>query len=195
MCSHGHGGARDWLFGSIAQQVLSFGRTPVLLLPPKEMIGSAFSLTKAIVPLDGVAEHEQGLPVAIDLARACQAALHLLMVIPTMGKLRGEHAATASMAPSATRVLLELAEQGGRDYLTDHLNQLRESGLKLSAEVQRGDPVKVIVKTAMNTGADLIVMGTHGKTGTDAFWSGSVTPQVARRSMTPMLLVPVHPTA
>ncbi len=192
MCAHGNGGARDWLLGNIAQQVISQGRTPVLLLPAHGTGQAEYNFRIALVPLDGVPEHEQGLPIAISLAQACGAVLHFMMVIPTMGKLRGEQAATASMSPGATRVLLELAEQGGRDYLAERLDQLKGLGLSLSAEVARGDPVALIVATAKRIAADLIIMGTHGKTGMDAFWSGSVTPKVSSRAQAPLLLVPVR---
>jgi hypothetical protein len=39
--------------------------------------------------------------------------------------------------------------------------------------------------------ADLIVLGTHGKTGTNAFWSGSTAPRVCAGCDVPILLVPV----
>jgi len=47
------------------------------------------------------------------------------------------------------------------------------------------------VEVAGQSEADLIVFGTHGKTGMEAFWSGSVAPQVSQRSRLPVLLVPL----
>jgi nucleotide-binding universal stress UspA family protein len=64
--------------------------------------------------------------------------------------------------------------------------------LAVTAEVRRGDPAATIVETARQSGADLIVLGTHGTTGMDAFWEGSVTARVAARSRVPLLLVPVR---
>ena len=40
-------------------------------------------------------------------------------------------------------------------------------------------------------GVDLIILGTHGKSGMDAFWSGSVTNKVCSECKIPLLLVPV----
>jgi len=37
----------------------------------------------------------------------------------------------------------------------------------------------------------MIVLGTHGKAGMDAFWAGSVGPKISGRSKLPLLLVPV----
>ena len=55
----------------------------------------------------------------------------------------------------------------------------------------RGEPAKTIIRASKKANADLIVLGTHGKTGTDAFWSGSVTPGVCAGCDVPILLVPV----
>ena len=58
--------------------------------------------------------------------------------------------------------------------------------------MRRGDPATAIVELAGQTGADLIVLATHGKSGLDAFWAGSATPNVASRSAVPLMLVPVR---
>ncbi len=191
MCTHGKGGPRDWFIGSIAQQMLAIGSAPILLIPPGDTNAGSFCCRRALVTLDGAPEHEQGLPVAAELAKACGMALHLLMVISTLSTIQGDDIAAATMLPGATRVLLDLAEQGGKDYLKKHLTRFRQAGLEVSAEVERGDPLKAIVKVAERVEANLIVMGTHGKTGMEAFWSGSLTPKVSAKSRVPLLLVPV----
>jgi len=191
ICTHGTGGPRGWIFGSIAQQVVSIWKTPVLLIPPR-CCREDFSFEKILVPLDGHVEHEGGLPVAGDLARIFKATLHLLMVIHKPGTLGGERAAVRQMLPSTTSALLELEEEQGREYLRHCLVDLLGEGLKVEAVVRRGEPVATITEAAESLPADLIVLGTHGKTGTDAFWSGSATPKIASRSQIPLLLVPVR---
>jgi len=193
MCTHGHGGLRGWLFGSIAQQVLSLGTSPVLLVQP-DKAGNAppFTCRRLLIPLDGDPEHEQGLPVATNLAQVCQATLHLMMVIPTRGTLSGERASTARLLPHTMSALLDMTEQGADEYLHLHVTQLQAEGLPVTASVRRGAPAVVIAHTAQEIDTDLIVLGTHGKTGMDAFWSGSVTPRILSRARIPMLLVRVH---
>lgn len=193
MCTHGRGGLRHRLFGSIAQQVAALGRSPVLLVHPLTDADRAdFACRRILVPLDGKPEHEQGLPVAAGLADACSADLHLLMVIPTLRTLAGEQAATGILLPSATSALLDLAKQDARDYLADQVNRFADAGLEVSADVRRGDPAAAIVGTARRLDADVIVLGTHGKSGLDAFWAGSVAPKVSSRSHRPVLLVPAQ---
>jgi len=113
------------------------------------------------------------------------------MAVHEFSTLTGEEAATAKILPRATHALLDLAELDAREYLNSHLTALRTSGLKATADVRRGDPVTAIIETAERLKVDLVVLATHGKSGMDAFWSGSATQNVASRSVIPLLLVPV----
>jgi nucleotide-binding universal stress UspA family protein len=193
MCTHGQGGLRRWLFGSIAQQVLSLGTSPVLLIQPdKSGNAPAFSCRRLLVPLDGDPEHEQGLPVAARLAQIRSSALHLVMVVRTRDTLSGERASPARLLPATMSALLDMTQQGAEEYLNRHVTRLQAEGLSVTASVGRGAPATVITRTAQQINTDLIVLGTHGKTGMDAFWSGSVTPRIFGRAHVPLLLVRVH---
>jgi nucleotide-binding universal stress UspA family protein len=193
MCTHGSSGVRGLLFGSIAQQVIGIGKTPVLLIRPDATNPLVeFICQKLLLPLDGSLEHEQSIPVGVAIARACQAELYLMMAVHTYSTLSGEQAAAGQLMPGAMSVMLDLAEMGGEEYLRRHLLALQNSGLSIKAEVARGDPVKIIEKIAKRVGSDLIVLGTHGKSGMDAFWSGSTAPKLSSRTKIPLLLVPVH---
>jgi nucleotide-binding universal stress UspA family protein len=192
LCTHGSGGLRQLVFGSIAQQVLALGTTPVLLVQPAGPgTTPPFVCQRVLVPLDGDPEHAQAVSVARELARACEAAVHLVVVVATRRALSQEQAATAVLLPSATDVLLDLVQQQMQEYLSRQVAQLTAAGLAATSEVQRGDPVTSIIRAAQRAQADLIVLGTHGKTAPDAFWSGSITPRLARRTALPLLLVPV----
>lgn len=191
MCTHGYGGLRDWLFGSIAQQVIALAISPVLLIrPSRHGTAPSFSCQRILVPLDGDPEHEQGLVVAADLARACAAILHLLMVVHTLHTLPGQQAATAMLLPGTTSALLDLTQERAEEYLIRQIIQLQAQELSATTEVCRGDPVTGIVHAAHRLKVNLIVLGTHGKKGTDAFWSGSITPKISQQSHVPLLLVP-----
>ena len=199
MCTHGSGGLRARLFGSIAQQIIAAVRetplsdAPVFLVRPgKGASNRPYKLDKLLIPLDGKPDHEQGVPAAADLAQGCGASLHLAMVVPTIGALRGEQAASSRLLPGATAAMLDLAETGGQEYLQGLLPGLQARGLAVSGEVARGDPVSTVARIAEQIGANLIVLGTHGKTGTDAFWSGSFAPRISSKTSIPLLLVPVH---
>ena len=193
MCTHGRGGLRTWLFGSIAQQVVSLGKKPVLLVQPGKTVRvTKFNCGRLLVPVDGDPDHEEALQVATGLAKVCQAQLHLLMVVHTYRTLPAEKAATATLLPGATSEMLDMTEEGAHMYLQRLHEEISETSIQVTSEVQRGDPAKLIATVAKKIGADLIVIGTHGKTGMDAFWSGSMAPKISKYSLAPLLLVPVH---
>jgi nucleotide-binding universal stress UspA family protein len=191
LCTHGRGRLRHRLLGGIAQRVAGLGSVPILLAPPADAPARPFRCETMLVPLDGQPAHEQGLEPAADLARACHASLHLLAVVPTLGTLSGEHAAAGQMLPVATSVLLELDEDRAERYVTEIVARLAGTGLTVTAEVGRGDPTAMILETAKRSLTDLIVLGTHGRSGLDAFWSASVAPRIAQKSQVPVLLIPV----
>jgi nucleotide-binding universal stress UspA family protein len=192
MCSHGHSGLRHLLSGSNAQQLVGCGTISVLQIrPPDEGPDASFSCRKILVPLDGRPEHEEGLEVAAGLSKACQAVLLLLTTVPTLKTLPPERAAAASLMPGAAAAILDVNTVGAEAYLGDKLRSLRTRGVVSESETARGDPAEVILQVAERSAADLIVLGTHRRTGTEAFWSGSVAPRVANRSRTPVLLVPL----
>jgi len=190
MCSHGSGGMRDLLFGNIAQQIVARGTTPVLFAKPKDG-ASSFQLRQICVPLESESIHDDCLPYAEELARAFDAELYLLSVVPTFGTLAGADAAAGNLMPATTAALLEMKEENAAEHLQEHLDALRAAGLRVTAEVARGDPASVIVKSAEQNGSDLIVLSTHRKVGMDAFWARSVAPNVANRSSLPLLLIPL----
>jgi nucleotide-binding universal stress UspA family protein len=192
MCTHGQGGWRRRLTGSKAQQVIALSKMPILLIPPAPEARAEFHCARILVPLDGEAEHEQGLRAATDLARLCQAALHLVYVIPTIDRLKGDDLATGRFMPHTMSVILDMLQEEAAEYLGCQIVDLREAGLTVTAEVVRGEEVSAIVAAAKRQPADLIAMGTHGKSGMDAIWSGSLTPVISDRSPVPLLLMPIR---
>jgi nucleotide-binding universal stress UspA family protein len=192
MCAHGHGGLRGWLFGSIAQQVVNLGATPVLLIrPTADGEAPPFGCRLILVPLDGDPVHEVGLPFAAELAQASGGALHLVMVVRDQGRLKPEEAASALLMPLASSALVDLSEKQAETYLNDHIGRLRAAGLTASGEVARGDPAPYLSAAVQRVGADLAVLATHGKAGLGALLSGSVAPRLSGQSHAPLLLVPL----
>jgi nucleotide-binding universal stress UspA family protein len=194
LCTHGQGGLKGFLFGRIALRALGRGRTPILLVnPPATGAITPFTCRTILVPLDGTAGHEQALPTASVLARAWKATAHLVIVVPTAGTLSGHEAATGVLMPSATRVVLDLAQRGAEEYVERVTQTLRAEGLSASGHVTRGEPAACLVDTAATVGADLVVMASHAKGAMDAFWSGSLTPKLMERLGRPILLVRAAP--
>ena len=192
MCTHGRGGLRDLLFGRIAQQVVASGRTPVLLIQPHEpRVQKPFVCRTLLAPTDGKPAHEQGLDLAFGLGRSTGAHVRLLAVVPTFDKLAGRQAASSRFMPGTTRAVLQIAEEQLGSYLRGQAARGQALGVAVSVSVGRGDPASVIVETTASTHADMIVLGTHGKAGAEAFWAHSVPAEVLGKTTRPLLLVPV----
>lgn len=192
MCTHGQSGVRELLFGSIAQQVVAEGLTPLLLIKPDFTSSKPFKLDKILVPLDTGPIHDASLPVTQELARAYKSSIHLLTVIPTFRTVTGETAAASSLLPATTSALLEINVENAADDLQEHLDELKNTNLPATAEVARGDPATEIVNLSEKLNVDLIVLTTHRKAGTAAFWARSVAPNVTRRARVPILLIPLE---
>jgi nucleotide-binding universal stress UspA family protein len=187
-CTHGRGGMHSLLFGSIAQQIVAQGMTPLLLVRPDSR---TFRVGTLLVPVDPDSIHDESLPLAEALAKAFNAELHLASIIPTYSTLAGEQAAASSLMPATMQAMLDLREEQAREHLQDHVDALKESQIACAATVARGDPAAMILKLAEQDRADLIVLSTHRRAGLGAFWSRSVAPKVAQGTRIPLLLVPL----
>src|SRR5215216_1544806 len=80
MCTHGKRGVRELLFGSIAQQVVAHGTTPLLLIKPSVESATSFEPNLILVPLDSGPVHDDSLPLTQELAKAYGAEIYLLTV-------------------------------------------------------------------------------------------------------------------
>ena len=190
LCSHGNSGMHDLVFGNIAQEVAAASGQPVLLIKPDDA-SSHFKVRHILVPLDNESVHDKALPTAEGIAKAYGAELNLICVIPTLGTLSGEQAAVSNMLPATATAYLDISEEIALEHFQGHLDLFKKKGIPATAEIARGDPAPVIVKTAEKIGADLILFGTHGHAGLEAFWNRSVAASVARRTAIPLLLIPL----
>ena len=188
ICAHGKSGIRDALFGNIAQQIATLGKTPLLIVKP---VSPRFKLEKVLIPLDPDSEHDISFPYAESLAKAFQAEIHLLSVIPTYATLAGEQAAAGTLMPVTAQAFLDMKEDNARQHLQEHVTALKERGLRATMEIARGDPASLITKIAESSAMDMIILATHRRKGMGAFWARSVAPKVAQKTKLPLLLIPL----
>jgi len=81
--------------------------------------------------------------------------------------------------------------EGYRETITDQLHQFTppDPNIQVEYRLNEGEPVTEILGVAEEINADLIVMGTHGRTGLERLLMGSVAEQVLRRAACPVLTV------
>lgn len=133
---------------------------------------------KVLVPLDGSLFAEQALSKAAIIARKLEAAVHLVLVHPRIPYAGFED------VPWYTE-----DSAGEREYLASIAAGSSLSSLAVTSTVLRGDPAPTICTEARESGSDLIVMASHGRTGLSRTWIGSVAHDVIRHSGVPVLLV------
>jgi len=192
LCTHGAGGIRDVLWGSIAQQVLQRANRPVLLVRAEPgHPRSGFAPRTIIVPLDGTAVAEAALPPATALTRCLNSELRLVLVVPTLDTLSPKQTPTATFLPSGTRLLLEVQREQGTAYLERLASETRALGVPTVADVRRGDTVSELATETDEYPDSLVVIATHGRAGLQAIWNPSVAAGLLKRTASPILLVPV----
>jgi nucleotide-binding universal stress UspA family protein len=140
-----------------------------------------------LVPTDFSQHAERALDFAVELAAKLDARVHLLNVVglPVMGAEVG-FVVTASMIDSILR-----DNQEALDKLVAARTGKAAFGPTL---LKTGDARNVIDATAKEVGADLIIMGTHGRRGVSRMLLGSVAESVVRTSPCPVLLVRAQET-
>lgn len=74
--------------------------------------------------------------------------------------------------------------------LTERANRIIAAGVPCTTKIIEGSAVADITKRARDIGADVIVVGTHGRTGLAHAMLGSVAERVVRRASCPVLTVP-----
>ncbi len=166
----------------------------VIEILPHEQGDGMYS--QVLVPLDGSEVSERALPHAQSLANAFGAKVHLLQVISLSHEYEaylggGEESPTVSeyslyMADQITATAQTRAEE----YLKATAARLKENGIHVQTSVRQGSTLDNIANFVEENGIDLIVMSTHGRSGLQRFFIGSVTDRVIRFSHVPVLAIP-----
>jgi nucleotide-binding universal stress UspA family protein len=196
MCAHGNQWWKEWLQGNLARRALhaytrrslAEARVPVLLVQPGADGRVAFPFHRILVPLDGSNAHEQGLVPAAKLAIQLQIPMVLFTAISPGASLRGSHAAATAFLPRTSQEVLRIAEEEAAAHLEGQVRDLRAAGVDATGRVARVEPARGILQTAEEVKADLIVLGTHALSATQAFWARSVTPRILQMAHTSFLL-------
>jgi nucleotide-binding universal stress UspA family protein len=134
-----------------------------------------------LVPTDGSEGTRAAVERAVDLANRYDAALHTLYVVDT----------TVGPDPAVSGTF-EALEAAGRDAIEAVIEFASDRGVEtVEASVGRGPPHRAILDYVDEQDVDLVVMGTHGRTGAERYLLGSVTEKVLRLSRVPVLTVPL----
>ncbi len=133
---------------------------------------------RILIPTDGSEQAKRAAKKGIELATEHDATVHGLYVI--------EPVYTADVG---TGQIIEALRAEGKRAVEALAEQAEAKGLTATTAVREGVPHKEILAYAEENDVDLVVMGTHGRSGLDRYLLGSVTEKVVRTADCPVLTV------
>jgi nucleotide-binding universal stress UspA family protein len=146
-------------------------------------------ISKILVPLDGSKVSHKAAKYAVNLAKQTGASLTLLSVFDIRFIFNQEVGASAS--PTHLKESIEdYLKQAAQSFIDEIAKTCKRDGIQYKSAIRRGHPVEEIVNEAIKTKADLIVMGSHGKSAVKAAILGSVAYGVIHKdAKIPVLIV------
>jgi len=132
-----------------------------------------------LVPVDGSEASMDAVTHAASLAEVHDARIHVIYVVQPQAGVE-----------SAGVDVVGALEDVGKRAIEDAEALAREAGIEsVETAILEGTPHRQIMEYAEDNGIDLVVMGTHGRTGLGRLLLGSVTEKIVRVSSVPVLTV------
>jgi nucleotide-binding universal stress UspA family protein len=182
--TRGLGGLRHLVLGSTSQRVVQHARCPVLTVHPDDR-GRHRPLRTILVPTDFSEDARLATEAARRLIGAAGPGARLILV--NAYSLPVEYTAYGPI-PTSLHYLQDVGADA-ETRLDEAARELRSQGVEVETAAREGYPPDVIVEEAEHRGADLIAMGTHGRSGLGHLLLGSTAERVAARAPCPVLTV------
>ena len=187
MTTHGRSGLKRAVLGSIAEECIRMTHVPLLLLQPRSAEDDVPTQTefvhRVLVALDGSPESEQVLTPAVDFAMLTNSRLTLTRVATAPFDI------AATIGIEALREYLERSKQQALDYLHMVAERLPPT-LRVDVVALSADrPADGVLRCRDETGADVIALATHGRSGWSRVAVGSVAETVLHRAPVPVLIL------
>ncbi|MDS0473577.1 universal stress protein [Natrinema sp. 1APR25-10V2] len=180
MGTHGRTGVERYLLGSVTEKVIRLSDVPVLTVKAEEDGEATYPYTDILVPTDGSEGAEAAIDPAIDIARTYDARLHALSVIDTMSM-------GVDVRSGAFLEALEEATQSAVESIEELATQASVSAVETA--IEHGNPYRGIRTYVEEHDIDLVMMGTHGRSGIGRYLLGSVAEKTVRTSPVPVMTV------
>ncbi|WP_460030472.1 universal stress protein [Megalodesulfovibrio paquesii] len=161
--------------GPTTGRVIGYARRETLIIPE----GARTGFSRLLLCLDGSACSERAAARALALARTYGSAIIAAAVVDVPAEYH-----------LYEKIMLELFEKS-RSAVDRFRHQAAEAGVSVEGYVRHGDAAETILELASETKADLLIMGSHGRTGLSRLLMGSVVEEVLRRVPAPATPAPV----
>jgi nucleotide-binding universal stress UspA family protein len=138
-----------------------------------------------LVGLDGSDCSHRALDLAVKLVREQEARCTVCTVVDIV-----RAASSMTFAPGdIVNEWIATLNQDAREFETQAVQKYSDPRVNIESVVVEGYPSQAIIDVAKKKGADLIVMGSHGRSGLKRLWLGSVAESVVREAPVPVLIV------
>ncbi len=145
-------------------------------------------IQRILCPVDFSDNADHAARYAVALAETYNSELILLHVIaPPIAALPGDH-----LVPDMMQANIESVAESSRERIEEKIGEITSKGISVTSRVINGLPFIEIIRLAKDWPADIIVMGTHGRTGLQHLLIGSVAERVVRKAPCPVLTIK-HP--
>jgi nucleotide-binding universal stress UspA family protein len=188
MGTHGRSGPSRWVIGSVAERVVRLAPCPVLTVRESAGHARVVNLGRILVAVDFSDCSRLAARRAGELARAFGARLYVVHAWQVPVFVPPD--AMVGESPRQLQTFARLAEQEAQDNLSSFVDQARKDGVPVdAARLLMGEPAHAIVLEAEQGDYDMVVLGTHGRTGMKHVVLGSVAEKVVRRGSRPVMTV------
>ncbi len=184
MGTHGRRGVRQILIGSVAEEVVRRASCPVLTVRRQKEPRDAMNISSLLAPVDFSSHSREALQYARELAAFYSAGLTLLHVVEET-----LHPAFYGPGVGSVYDVKPNIEEQAIKRLKYFYGKTKGQDVEVSFIAQPGRAQRAISHYAEESGHDLIVMATHGRTGFEHFTMGSVAERVVRRAPCPVFTV------
>ena len=183
MGRRGRTGLKRLMMGSVTAKVIGHAPCSVLVVPRAARV----EMKRVLVASDGSRHSDAAAMEAIGIAKRCGAKLTVLSVVPS------EAISPFDIVHSEMQreLIAEKEKKAAECNIKNARDAAESQGISVEGLIQEGKPYEAIVNTATGKKVDLIVVGSHGRTGLEKLLMGSVTERVIGLSPCAVLVVKV----
>jgi nucleotide-binding universal stress UspA family protein len=146
-------------------------------------------ISKILVPTDGSKAAQKAAIYAVDLAKQLKASLIVLSIIDKRSFM-GQTVPAGKTSRHVTEPIEDYLREAAERYAGEIKKLCDKNGVQAKTLITAGHPVESIVKEAARSKANLIIMGSHGKSALAVAVLGSVTYGVIHKeTKVPVLIV------
>jgi len=162
------------LVGSVTARVIGYGQRDVLVVPVDTHVG----FQRVLVATDGSKYCRAATERAVDFSRSYGGEISIVSIVDVPAEFYAE----------APQVVEDLAHKS-LGYVNEVKKQAESHGVKAETFVREGEAYKAIVDLAKIRDVNIIIMGSHGRTGMKRLLMGSVAEKVIGYAPCPVLVV------